>query len=604
MPAFCLLPKVAEKFKQGMISGEIDPMKLAAMTSAERRAFFAKWVGESNAKPVNALFESKMILKNQQIGYVNWAKRIVGISKETRRDLIARIERLDRVLSPKEEEAFLNDLVDKRLGTDVTFEEAQGIADYYKKVAELKEKIPDNSPVRSPERIEYGTALAKLKDYFADLKLANKDRMSLAERVSFPVKHPIQTIEGAAGIAKSIVASLDNSFFGRQGIKMLYSHPTVWSKNFAKSWLDLGKQALAKGKWYKSGDDAVMTAVKADILSRPNALNGKYGVGGYGLDVNTEEAFPSAFPEKIPLLGRLFKASEVAYNAGALRMRADYADLLIKRAEQAGLNMLDKTDAEGVAQVVSSLTGRGKVNLTPNQSKFVNSAIFSIKYLKSNYDVLTQPIGRGQTSGNAFAKKEAAKNLLKIIISIGTIMAIQELIKPGSSEFDPRGTNFGRIKAGKYHIDISGGLTSLVTLASRIVPTYHDGQWGFWSKNSNGEYTKLNAKNKDGTPKFGTRRAFDVLIDFITGKTSPIASVAVDVYKGSNFEGETPTVKNELPKVTAPLTPVSGWERFKKDPAYAWLVILDGLGLQVSDPVETKEKKKEPSKKKTPQRKF
>ncbi len=50
------------------------------MSSADRHAFFSKIVGEDHAGPVNALFESKLLLKDQQRGLINWAKKrlIVG----------------------------------------------------------------------------------------------------------------------------------------------------------------------------------------------------------------------------------------------------------------------------------------------------------------------------------------------------------------------------------------------------------------------------------------------------------------------------------------------------------------------------------------------
>jgi hypothetical protein len=63
-------------------SGEIDPAKLVEMTSQERRDFFSKFLGEENARQVNALFESKLLLKNQQQGIITWAKKVAGITKE------------------------------------------------------------------------------------------------------------------------------------------------------------------------------------------------------------------------------------------------------------------------------------------------------------------------------------------------------------------------------------------------------------------------------------------------------------------------------------------------------------------------------------------
>ena len=84
--------------------GEIDPEKLAAMSSAQRRAEFAKMLGDENAAQVNASFESKLILRDQQRGLVTWAKKLGGLTEPARRDIIAQISRLDRVLAPDEEQ--------------------------------------------------------------------------------------------------------------------------------------------------------------------------------------------------------------------------------------------------------------------------------------------------------------------------------------------------------------------------------------------------------------------------------------------------------------------------------------------------------------------
>src|SRR3989304_7120250 len=123
--AFCLISEQVQKFKQALKNGTINPEKLGMMTSAERRVFLEEFVGKGNGEQVNALFESKLLLKNQKAGYISWAKKVAGLTPEVRRDLIAKIERLDRVLSPKEGEQFLKDLAETRLGASVSETEAK-----------------------------------------------------------------------------------------------------------------------------------------------------------------------------------------------------------------------------------------------------------------------------------------------------------------------------------------------------------------------------------------------------------------------------------------------------------------------------------------------
>jgi hypothetical protein len=78
MANFCLAPQLADQFKKDIVSGKINPEKLASMTSAERHAFFAESMGDTTATQVNTLFESKLLLKNKQAGMISWARKVMG----------------------------------------------------------------------------------------------------------------------------------------------------------------------------------------------------------------------------------------------------------------------------------------------------------------------------------------------------------------------------------------------------------------------------------------------------------------------------------------------------------------------------------------------
>ena len=62
---YCLTADMKIKFKRALKDGTINPASLSAMTSQERHDFLSKYVGEENAQQTNALFESKLLLKNQ-----------------------------------------------------------------------------------------------------------------------------------------------------------------------------------------------------------------------------------------------------------------------------------------------------------------------------------------------------------------------------------------------------------------------------------------------------------------------------------------------------------------------------------------------------------
>jgi hypothetical protein len=320
-----------------------------------------------------------------------------------------------------------------------------------------------------------------------------------------------------------------------------------------------------------------MRLTKADIYSRPNAVNGKYKAGGYGLDVLSEEAYPSSLPSRIPLLGRLFKASESAYNGAALRMRADLADKFIKLAEKNGINTLDPKEARPIGNLIGSLTGRGNWGKLEGATKEANVLFYSVKLLKANIDTLLAPskyavkklTGRYGTIGEEFAGKEAAKSSLRIIGTIGAILATAKVIDPDSVDFDPTSTNFGKIKVFGQWTDITGGMGAIVRLAARIALGR--------SKSTTGKVTEY----KTG---FGATTALDEIETFFEGKLSPVAGLLRDKLKGEMFGGEKFTWSGALKNAVLPLSIQNAYQ-ILKDPKSEFplgSIILEGLGLSTS----------------------
>lgn len=167
MAAWCLPREYASEFLKALQSGAIDPSKLMDMTSAERRAFFEGIVGKDYAQEVNAQFESKLLLKDQQRGLVTWAKKIAGISPAVRAGLVEKINKLDRVLNPAEEKEFLADLAAKKLGTEVTAEEAGKIFALAQKAAQDRTAPTENLSGVSDE---YLKSAGDLQHYINSLK--------------------------------------------------------------------------------------------------------------------------------------------------------------------------------------------------------------------------------------------------------------------------------------------------------------------------------------------------------------------------------------------------------------------------------------------------
>jgi hypothetical protein len=558
---FCIPKNLVDGFLERLKSGEINPEKLNEMTSKERNAYFASFLGETNATKVNALFESKMLLKNQQQGLINWAKQLTGIKPVAKRDLLTRIENMTEVLQPQDAEKFYADLAAQRLGVGVSVEEAGRIADLAKDVTAKKSLITEDMPNGSTERMDYGTALVAMQEYVGGLK-ADAKALSLGELM----RSPGQIIQTISGGMKSAKASMDASFALRQGFVTLLTKPKVWSEAFVKSFDAWGKEL--------QGIDGI-TPVKAEIFSRKNALNGNYKKIGVDIGIDTEEAFPESWPTKIPLLGRLYKASMSAYNGALIRMRADLADRFIEDAMSQGVTDLAES---GIGRLVNSMTGRGAVHLTKPQAKAINASVFSIKYFKSQLDVLTAGATDKKLWGTP-AHKTAAQNLLRMVGIIGGMLATAKALDPDSVDLDPRSTKFGKIYVPignkRVGVDVTAGFRSLIILASRIIPTTHRGKPGLWWKDSRGRHHNM------WEAKFGEPSLSDFIVRFMQGKASPAARTVLNLWEQKKWDGEKPTLKGEAIELFSPISITNATKTLKETEGENLLIrlILGGLNM-------------------------
>lgn len=579
MARVCLPRKERDDLIIALRKGEISLSQLTQMTSKERGALFAKRLPIEQAKLVNATFEQALI-SNQKKALKDWVVSTTKAKDPIRKDMLKRVDRIERALTPTEQGDFLQDLAETKLGIRVTEEEAKQILIRKKLVDDAKSKIDPNEPRGSENRMRYGYALDDFKTYVANLK---NDAEALTFKERAQLSNWGKNIIDAAGAAKSLVATFDNSFIGRQGIKtLLTGNYKQWFKSFKGSFELLGKELVAKTPGlFKDRDDAIMRTLRAEIYSRPNSLNGKYTAAknGYGLGVLTEEAYPSSLPEKLPFIGRLFKASNTAFSGSALRMRADLADAMIARMEDVGVDMLDETQATAFGKIVGSMTGRGHLGRGESVATNLNALFFSPRFLKANFDTLT-----AHAFDKTFtpeAKREAAKNLLKIVGSLGVTLSVLKMVNPDGVELDPRSSRFGKIRVNDKWVDITGGMGGLVTLAMRGVPTLHNGEWGQWTKSATSQkFTKL------GGGDFGDPNYLDTFEQFFEGKLSPLAGAVRDLWKGETYSGDKPTVPVLARNLVVPISLQNLVDDIQKgNDQILFSAISDGLGFSVSDSV-------------------
>ncbi len=588
--AFTCIPKAqADAFKKALKDKDIQIGDLITKTSEERTKVFESFAGKQ-ARDLNKLFEEKLVLKNKVLGIKNFINKVAqegrySPAKKAELEKMAsdfRAQQQERIFNPSEEQSFLNDLADSSVGAHITREQSGTLFKMQNETDTALQKF-DGKHWASPEDAkDFAVKRTALELYTDALKSGELDKLKLSLRET--LKNPIKSLKdstktfrekfkadfkenspnavrellwkavtGVSDAVQSTVASLDDSFLGRQGLWTLFTEPQRFIRSkmsgvpYKSIWWNAAKGSLVD--FYKTMRGFDRKAVlMTDMYSRDNFSNGAYEDAG--ILPKIEEQYPSGAAEKIPGVGRAFSASQRAFEGSALHMRMDLYDFISKLQERNGVDITDKYQRESLGKVINSLTSTTKGS--GKSHPVTRLLLWAPKMLLSDIHKLTAGLGQDMSMA---ARKEAGLNLVSYIATTAAVMTIANAIKPGSAEADSRSTDFGKFRwvderGIKHTIGFGGSAPSLVTLASRLALGISDtlGSKIPAVKTSTGQYQVVN------TNKYGAQTAMDTLVSFLENKTTPAAGILVDLLRGKDFSGQTPTLGREIGKVTLPIT--------------------------------------------------
>lgn len=562
----CVPKSEIEKVKKALRSGDFSLTKLYNMSSEEMKQLFSHYVSnEAMASRVSAVFEEAIISSNKK-ALANTIKRIFEPTK--RADLLKKVENINKLLTGKDISEFKANFIARKLGVEVSVQETQKLIELTKEVRAKLQAFDEKTLTWSSEKAqgEYGATRLIFEKYVNTLKgqdiilkeiLANKiQEIKIAFKTDvFKATKGIltDTLQTIADTSVSLVGSVDNSFIGRQGLTVLQTHPTAWWEGAQNSFVDFAK--TIKGE---NMEDALWSG----IYSEPLYINGELTKAG--IFPKFEEAYPTSIPERIPILGRLFKASKVAFEGSALRMRIESYKILRNIAEKNGVEW-STTQIEDIGKLVNSMTARGYQG---EGDKLVRLVMWAPKMLVADWNVLTaHTLGTGLET--SFARKQAGYNLIKVISSYAAVMMIANAVKDGSAETNPTSSDFGKIKAGNTRFGFTGSKSALIVLASRMV--------------TNSLKSTTTGKTKKLGEGYKADNRFDILVNFITGKANPPARAIIDWARGLNFDFEKPTVLSTLEQTTVPISIQNAIDLKDETSVQAVLgVILDVVGINTS----------------------
>jgi len=326
-------------------------------------------------------------------------------------------------------------------------------------------------------------------------------------------------------LPRAVMSSMDLSAPLRQGLYFI---------NKGAFWRSL--PSMFKAFNPKNGEafyKEVMTSIQAnpnyDLMMRGGlsltSLDGPVG--------KAEEQFASDLAQKIPGV----RMSERAYVGFLNKLRADVFSQYVTKMRDAGIDVENKETLRALGAWVNAGTGRGNL---PKQMEgaapMLNALFFSPRLISSRVTLLSslvKPSVYGKmpkTLRNEIIKQNIAFGSIAIL----TLGLISQAIPEAEVEYDPRSSDFGKVKIGNTRYDILGGFSQYFTLGGRLA-AYSAGMAGF---DVGGDRKTTSGQLVEYSNEFGATNALDAVIDFFRNKLSPNASFVTDFLADQNTVGE------------------------------------------------------------------
>lgn len=533
----CILPENIKDLRKAITtSGGFS--NLRGMTAQQRVDFFAKYVdtagSTATAEWLNREIERRILAKGQTSAVKDWMQKLEkkDIKISNKSAILDRVLKKKEVFNPKG--FYADGLVKQALGFETGRDEVKELYDLATSINEHKKNLLALDPKYLDRKY------AELKDLPEDVKNA---RQALGEKlVEFQKKYEtialqaqlknyatktltgkaLETVLSVAGNLKSIKASFDVSFLRQLQTVALAGEKT--------SFFD----AMKAGYKIFFGKEGWADTLMADLLTRPNALAGRYSQFGVEVGIK-EEAFPESWVSKIvdkTGMINLFRRSEEAFNVSIQTARADLFDAMWE-ATNGDVKLLKD---QQVGKVINQLTGRGEMPLLtpkdPQTQRIINNLLFAPKWLASRIKLLTD-VRFALTSGNKITLdgktvltpqgmrlKAAIFNLVLLaFVAAGRKYLWGDEVEQDTdvgTALDPRSSDFGKVIIGRTRFDLTAGTASLITLAARL-----------WTQES----TTAQGRTKP-------MKTADTLFYFLSGKSSPGVQFATNLQHALRTGGE------------------------------------------------------------------
>jgi hypothetical protein len=267
----------------------------------------------------------------------------------------------------------------------------------------------------------------------------------------------------AVGLPRSLKASFDLSAPGRQGLALAFRHPKEWAKAWApmlRAWASEPASRAVEAdmqRMLKMWEDATGTKSPVhlyEVGAGSNPLERVPGFEPLGTGVI------GSIARRIPIMSR----SERAYATFLNVQKMTTFDTMGRALRKAG-----ETNPEAfknLGNIIDHATGYGGMPL--GGRGLGAQALFSQRYFSSRIQFLTDPITEGLIKGDMRAAKAATENLVSFMGGMAGLLYLGNETGAWDTEFDPRNTDFGKVRVGPQRIDFGAGFIPLIRTAARM----------------------------------------------------------------------------------------------------------------------------------------
>lgn len=273
-------------------------------------------------------------------------------------------------------------------------------------------------------------------------------------------------LEQIAAAPRTLMTTLDFSSPRQAGVLMA-RHPIEGTKAFFKG---IG-YAFNKGG-FEDAVSKMANEVDANGVNYSEFIDSAMGIQLPSLYDRAREEAMSSVPllEKVPVAGRLIKASDRSFSGTLTNLRYNVAKNWVDNVggvDEVMKNFSGK-ELEDMGEALNTLSGRGgkRGGFTDEHAKVLSKTLFSGRLWASRLNMLN-PYWYYRLSGPA--RKEALSSAAAFAAMAGTVLTMADALPGVEVGKDPRSADFAKIKIGNTRYDILGGLQQNIRVGAQVL---------------------------------------------------------------------------------------------------------------------------------------